>query len=477
MDTRYYRNNHEHHRQPCPNPNIPRNVCPPGPPGPPGYDGPLGPPGPQGTQGPQGQPGVIGPTGPQGIKGNNGLTGPTGQLGMNGTSGGIVLFMNIDEIVRVNNYKFYNIDSELYQTCAPTIKSVKIDTKISPCGGTPAPNVIIPGGDINSKQYIQFALMQGVLSSNIIPPGMWDMHLWIRTAQAGDVSLQWTLYFQDEDGPYTPNPFGVSERITITNSSLTSASEVVLPLYIQKPVCLCSKNTRILVAVKAFSSIPHACLSIYFESCSASFIRTTLVLAGPTGSTGPPGFTGPTGPTGATGMRGIDGTAVNTGATGPTGPTGVTGVVGPTGITGITGPIGSIGLTGPTGPGLGSAGAVIFTEGPIIDMDANLNPSPNMNNYLLTDFSFYKLTNASGSYNITGFAGGVNGKFIIVINNTGSNQTFQEENAGSTASNRFVLGVANKIIGINQSCTFIYATGLTISGSPGQARWILTSTI
>jgi hypothetical protein len=393
---------------------------------------------------------------------------------MNGTSGGIVLFMNVDEIVMVNNYKFYNVDSNLYQTCAPTIKAVKIDNHIATCGGTPAPNVIIPGGDIVSKQYVQFALMPGLLSSNIIPPGMWDMHLWVRTAQSGQISLQWTLYFQDEDGVYTPNPFAASEKVTITNSSLTSASEVVMPLYIQKPVCLCSTDTRILLAIKAFSSIPHACLSLYFESCSASFIRTTLVQSGGTGTTGPtgsPGIIGSIGPTGPTGMRGIDGTAVNTGATG------TTGVVGPTGITGITGPIGSIGLTGPTGPGLGSAGAVIFTEGPSIDMDANLNPSPNMNNYLLTDFSFYKLTNASGGYNITGFAGGVSGKFIIIINNTGSNQTFQEENAGSTASNRFVLGVANKTIGINQSCTFIYATGLTISGTPGQARWILTSTI
>jgi hypothetical protein len=247
---------------------------------------------------------------------------------MNGTSGGIVLFMNVDEIVMVNNYKFYNVDSNLYQTCAPTIKAVKIDNHIATCGGTPAPNVIIPGGDIVSKQYVQFALMPGLLSSNIIPPGMWDMHLWVRTAQSGQISLQWTLYFQDEDGVYTPNPFAASERVTITNSSLTCASEVVMPLYIQKPVCLCSTDTRILLAIKAFSSIPHACLSLYFESCSASFIRTTLVPCGPTGPTGAPGIIGqigPMGPTGPTGMRGIDGTAVNTGATGLTGITGPAG--------------------------------------------------------------------------------------------------------------------------------------------------------
>ena len=79
-----------------------------------------------------------------------------------------MLFMNIDEVVMVNGIKFYNIDSELYETCAPTIKSVVVsDSNL----GTAAPYVIIPGGDIISGSEVQFAIMPGLLSSNIVPPG------------------------------------------------------------------------------------------------------------------------------------------------------------------------------------------------------------------------------------------------------------------------------------------------------------------
>ncbi len=113
-------------------------------------------------------------------------------------------------------------------------------------------------------------------------------------------------------------------------------------------------------------------------------------------------------------------------------------------------------------------------------MDANVAPQPpgpssTLNNYLLQDFSFFKMVNASRGYNITGFAGGISGKLIVIINTTGSNQTFQQEDGDSDASNRFVLGVSNKTIGINQSITFIYVTNLTI-GTSGQSRWVLQST-
>ena len=288
--------------------------------------------------------GDTGATGPQGRQGDVGPTGPTGQMGMNGASGGLVLFMNVDERVYVDGIAFYNVDKDLYQTSSPTITTTILDNSII---GTPAPPIIMPDGDYASE--IQFALMPGVLSSNIIPPGMWDMNIWVRTPQVGRVSLQWSLYSQDEEkGKYSPFLFAESEKYTITTSSGTCPVQLVMPLYVAKPCCLCDTNSRILLGLRAFTDLPQACLSLYFESCKASFIRTTLVPGGPTGVTGP---TGPTGPTGATGPQGIAGTAVNTGATGPTGPTGLTGPTGSslTGPTGRTGPTGPTGLTGPTG--------------------------------------------------------------------------------------------------------------------------------
>lgn len=64
---------------------------------------------------------------------------------------------------------------------------------------------------------------------------------------------------------------------------------------------------------------------------------------------------------------------------------------------------------------------------------------------------------------------------MLVVNNTDKNQTFQQENTGSLAQNRLVLGVSNKTIGINQTATFIYVGGLTVGGLTNQARWILTA--
>ena len=63
----------------------------------------------------------------------------------------------------------------------------------------------------------------------------------------------------------------------------------------------------------------------------------------------------------------------------------------------------------------------------------------------------------------------------LVDENKICNQTFQQEATSSLAPNRFVLGSANKTVGVNSSITFIYATGLTIGGVASQARWVLVA--
>ena len=201
---------------------------------------------------------------------------------------------------------------------------------------------------------------------------------------------------------------------------------------------------------------------LYFDN----IIDRSIGSIGPTGPTGTfsgggTGFTGPTGETGQsftgpTGLQGIPGTNTGTGATGNTGPTGP------------TGPIGNIGPTGFTGPSAGST-AVVFAEGP------NIPSSANINNYDLSpNFSFFKITGSISS-SITGFQNGSSGRLIILVNNTDKNQTFQQEDTGSSQNNRIILGVSNKTIGINQSISFIYVTGLTIATVSNQSRWVLFS--
>jgi len=113
-------------------------------------------------------------------------------------------------------------------------------------------------------------------------------------------------------------------------------------------------------------------------------------------------------------------------------------------------------------------GGLAFSEGTDIPSAANIN------NFDLDSESFFKITGTTAS-SISGFANGSSGRFIIVVNNTDKNQTFVQESANSSASNRFVLGQANRTIGVNSTATFIYVTGLTIGGTGGQSRWVLIS--
>jgi hypothetical protein len=75
------------------------------------------------------------------------------------------------------------------------------------------------------------------------------------------------------------------------------------------------------------------------------------------------------------------------------------------------------------------------------------------------------MVNAGAGTDINGFAGGENGRLIVVMNSTTKNITFQQQDAGSTAANRLVLGVANKTINPDQALTFIYSSTLQ--------RWVL----
>lgn len=113
-------------------------------------------------------------------------------------------------------------------------------------------------------------------------------------------------------------------------------------------------------------------------------------------------------------------------------------------------------------------GGLAFSEGTDIPSAANIN------NFNLDNESFFKITGSTSS-NITGFGNGSSGRFIIIVNNTSTNQTFIQESASSSASNRFVLGQANRTIGVNSTATFIYVTGLTIGGVSGQSRWVLVA--
>ena len=87
-----------------------------------------------------------------------------------------------------------------------------------------------------------------------------------------EAEIEMLLYLFDGDGD-----------LDIDSASLTQSTEVVIPLYIDRPIILCNGQTRLLIGIKAFTeSTEKPSISLYFESSNPSFVRTTLVPGGPT---------------------------------------------------------------------------------------------------------------------------------------------------------------------------------------------------
>jgi hypothetical protein len=113
-------------------------------------------------------------------------------------------------------------------------------------------------------------------------------------------------------------------------------------------------------------------------------------------------------------------------------------------------------------------GKFVLTEGTTIDIDLLRGAGTVINNINISDNAFFRMINAGQGSDITGFDNGENGRLIIIINQSGKNITFQNEDNRSAVDNRLVLGVANKTIGNNQSITFIYSGTLQ--------KWVLMAT-
>jgi hypothetical protein len=208
-------------------------------------------------------------------------------------------------------------------------------------------------------------------------------------------------------------------------------------------------------------------------------------LQGPEGATGPDGVEGPDGPTGYTGQKGDTGVTGNTGPkgeigeTGPLGQDGATGIRGQTGPIGPTGPKGDIGVTGPVGP-IGPIGPV----GPSVNSYTVYSQGNNIvvsvtevsNYYLETNYSFFMITSTIGSpANITGFSNGINGRVVILVNNTANSKIFKQESSSSFPENRLYLGENDFILFPNACITFMYVTNIIIGGTGGHNRWLKIS--
>jgi hypothetical protein len=104
-------------------------------------------------------------------------------------------------------------------------------------------------------------------------------------------------------------------------------------------------------------------------------------------------------------------------------------------------------------------------EGTNLNVDSLRGITTEINDIALSENAFFTFTNASANTDVTGFGNGEDGRMLIIVNHSGKNLTFQDEDPGSLANNRFSLGVANKTISNHQSIMFVYSADVN--------RWVL----
>ncbi|MBK6564014.1 MAG: hypothetical protein IPG18_02210 [Saprospiraceae bacterium] len=82
--------------------------------------------------------------------------------------------------------------------------------------------------------------------------------------------------------------------------------------------------------------------------------------------------------------------------------------------------------------------------------------------------SIYKISGPVAAFSVTGLSGGVDGRIITLMNDSGFEMGIKNQDAGSTAANRIITGTSNEIVVPAQSLiSFVYDLVLT--------RWRVTS--
>ena len=92
----------------------------------------------------------------------------------------------------------------------------------------------------------------------------------------------------------------------------------------------------------------------------------------------------------------------------------------------------------------------------------------NNNDISVGAFSFIRLTGPTAVFAITGIAGGVDGKVVILYNTSAQDMTIAHQSGSSTAANRIICSDNSDALVKQQGCaTLIYSTT--------DSRWILAS--
>ena len=94
----------------------------------------------------------------------------------------------------------------------------------------------------------------------------------------------------------------------------------------------------------------------------------------------------------------------------------------------------------------------------------------NNNDINIGNYSFVRISGPAAAFTITGIAGGVNGKMVVLYNSTAQNMTISHnDNNSTTAGDRiYCKSSANYVVGQYGVATLIY--------NATDSRWIVVST-
>ncbi len=93
--------------------------------------------------------------------------------------------------------------------------------------------------------------------------------------------------------------------------------------------------------------------------------------------------------------------------------------------------------------------------------ESNITLAGNADNVAIGNYTFIRITGPPANYEITGFAGGADGKILIIVNNTDYTLKFKNSNSSSSAANQLYLYNDGDIsVQKNGGIIFIYSAAI-----------------